>query len=775
MVEINLIFCYYQFIMSNINLSKNLAVIVKGFIAIVMQIIIIREFLIIFSGNELSLGIILFNWLFLEALGSGWLAKLFSKVKDNQRAYLVLQIFISLSLPLTIWLSRTTKANLGIFYGEAVNLPQMFLISFITLLGFSILDGLQFFFACRLFSDKPADRNITQAYILEALGMLLGGVVFTYIFLPLFNSFQIAFLLAGLAGIAALYLNFAAKIKYKIIFSSSLIFLLALNLGLFATGKIDILQKQSLQKQFPKQKVLDYQNSIYGNVTVTQEQNQLTFFSNGVPAVVSPVTDIALAEEFVHFTLLHHPRPQNILLIGQGAGFLNEMLKEPVNKVDYAELDPLIIREIKKFSAGSHLLELNNPRVNIIYQDGRRLVKSSKEKYDAIFVNMPGPTTLQSNRLFTREFFTEAKGILKSGGLISIRLPGSLTYLNDELKQLNSCIYKTLSAVYRFVLVIPGDFNLFLASDSLDLSKVPIQTLLSRLKERGFKTHLLTPYSLVLRLDETWRDWFFGQIKDVKNENYLNQDFKPLGLFYALAFIYSLISPKTKSLFSLIPRINIFFVAIAVLAVLCLIILSNRKSKKILNLSLSYLILISGLSGITFELILILAFQVIFGFIYAWVGLLTASFMLGLGAGGLFVSSKLNQPKNNLKIFLKLEFAIIAFSIILPLLISFLGKLNWGPLLNLTKLIFLTLSLLAGFILGAEFALANKIYFLQKNREGGESRLYAYDLTGACLGAIISSAVLIPVCGIWQSAAFIALLKLWGIIAVIFCVRKEIS
>ena len=47
-----------------------IAVVVMGFSGLVAEILLLRELLIVFSGNELSIGIILANWLILEAFGS---------------------------------------------------------------------------------------------------------------------------------------------------------------------------------------------------------------------------------------------------------------------------------------------------------------------------------------------------------------------------------------------------------------------------------------------------------------------------------------------------------------------------------------------------------------------------------------------------------------------------------------------------------------------------------------------------------------------------------
>jgi spermidine synthase len=47
-----------------------------GFSFTVTQGLLIRELLVAFFGNELSIGLILGNWLILEAIGSGLLGKL---------------------------------------------------------------------------------------------------------------------------------------------------------------------------------------------------------------------------------------------------------------------------------------------------------------------------------------------------------------------------------------------------------------------------------------------------------------------------------------------------------------------------------------------------------------------------------------------------------------------------------------------------------------------------------------------------------------------------
>ena len=78
----------------------SLAVLVKGFSGLVAQILLLRELLIVFSGNELSIGIILANWLVLGAFGSYVIGRRAERPKYTLEAFTVLTILFSLSLPL---------------------------------------------------------------------------------------------------------------------------------------------------------------------------------------------------------------------------------------------------------------------------------------------------------------------------------------------------------------------------------------------------------------------------------------------------------------------------------------------------------------------------------------------------------------------------------------------------------------------------------------------------------------------------------------------------
>jgi spermidine synthase len=208
-----------------------------------------------------------------------------------------------------------------------------------------------------------------------------------------------------------------------------------------------------------------YENSVYGNISVTQRGEQFNFYESGLPMFSVPNPDISFNEEVIHFGMLYHPSPKKVLLIGSGiGGTLEQIFKHPVDEVHYAELDPLIIEAAMEYSPLSFLSPLNDPRMTVKHVDGRFLVKNVDETYDIVIVALPAPSTLQLNRLYTKEFYAEVASRLKLNGIFSTVIPSSETYLSRELVSHNRCIYETLNSVFDNVLIVPGDYNIMLAS-----------------------------------------------------------------------------------------------------------------------------------------------------------------------------------------------------------------------------------------------------------------------------------------------------------------------
>jgi spermidine synthase len=410
---------------------------------------------------------------------------------------------------------------------------------------------------------------------------------------------------------------------------------------------------------------------------------------------------------------------------------------------------------------------LNDERVEIKHTDGRLFLNTTPDKYDLILVGIMEPSNLQTNRFFTKEFFSLAKKRLNEVGILVIGLPGSLDYLNEELRDLNSSIFHTLKSVFANTRVIPGDgTNLFLASDSGEISTIGTMQVVERLDQRNIQAEVIVPWHIESKLHQGWQDWLDRFIEGSSEK--INSDFNPVGLFYSIAHWNALYAPSLRGLFRQFERINLQIIILLFAVVLLFYFFLRWKSKRVFGAAIPYSIVTTGFAGMIFDLVSILTFQSIYGYVFSWIGLLVAIFMAGAASGAMFITTALARIRDPLGVFKKMELALIGFSIGWP--IMFLAFYAWleSPMASFPfRMLLLAFSFIGGLLIGCQFPLANKIY-VGKRASVSETAglLYASDLLGGWFGGIIGAVVLLPVLGLVGTCITVGLLKLTSFIVI---------
>ena len=184
------------------------SLLIMGLSGIIAQIILLRELLVSFQGNELTLGIILANWLVLEAFGSFFIGKTVERTLRKMETFVLLQLIFSLAFPLVLYLSRILKNILLTTPGEALGLGPIFTSSFLILLPVAIPHGALFTYGSKLYAQSFREEaaSIGKVYVLETIGTILGGLGITYLLIPYLNSFEIAFLLSLINSLVSAFL-----------------------------------------------------------------------------------------------------------------------------------------------------------------------------------------------------------------------------------------------------------------------------------------------------------------------------------------------------------------------------------------------------------------------------------------------------------------------------------------------------------------------------------------------------------------------------------------
>ena len=228
------------------------------------------------------------------------------------------------------------------------------------------------------------------------------------------------------------------------------------------------------------QEIAIFETEKLGRMLVLDDITMLTEFD-----------EFAYHEMIVHVPLLVHPKPAKILVIGGGdGGTVREILKHPeVEHVQVCEIDEEVINACREFLP-SLASSFNDPRVEILYQDGARFVTRHPRTYDVVIVDSTDPIG-PGQILFQREFYEAMKGALTEDG-IAVTQCESMYLHKDVIKGVSSFargLYPILGYYYTLVPTYPsGLIGFFFCSMKYDPLTPPSQERVAHLKDLRYYT-----------------------------------------------------------------------------------------------------------------------------------------------------------------------------------------------------------------------------------------------------------------------------------------------
>jgi spermidine synthase len=318
-------------------------------------------------------------------------------------------------------------------------------------LQFTLLGGIAPY-AIRLKTKQIKSTGITAGSLfgIATIGSFLGAILAGFYLIPNFGIKTILFL-STLSLIVIPVSWFIRQKKFSTLLLLPFVFLLYA-----ATSGIS---------EIHPDEVFFKTESVYGQIKVV-EKNDIAFLLvngavqtcvvNGRPCSRYPYT-MGIA------TVLFDEIPETALVLGLGGGILAKGLIDAGIATDSVEIDPKVAAAAKEYF---------NFTGDVIVEDARRFVKSSKKKYDLVFMDAFN-AFVPSPHLYTVEAFEETKAILKDDGIFVLN---TLGWVEGEGSIIQRSIYKTLLEVYPFVYVLPikqaefGNIVFFASERKLDLS-----------------------------------------------------------------------------------------------------------------------------------------------------------------------------------------------------------------------------------------------------------------------------------------------------------------
>ena len=674
-------------------------IIATGIASVVSQLFFIRELLSRFAGNEFLISIIIFIWLICGGIGT-LLSQTGSRcIRSTPKGLSLISLGLSCLAPLQILAIRFLR-DIIFIPGSAVGFYSSLGFVVATIGPYALLIGFVLPYSLLVLRNFQSNISGTQVFITDNIGDVMGGALFSFVLVFLFQPLMGIFFAHLPLFILCILLipgNQRTRPRYLLVFG--------ITLAVLATGIF--LPKTNLD--FAQENIVYLQESKYGRIQVVKNNQQYTLYNQGKPFYSTQ--DHFAAEEVVHYPLSQLRDPENILLISAKSNVLGEIEKYAPQKVDYVEIDPVLTDVQFKYGFLEKI-----PQLRIINKDPRTYLSATENKYDAIISSLPEPQTFQTNRFYTSEFFELIKRHLSSQGVWSFSVQGFANYLSRPAQKKISSLYASAREHFEHVKLLPGKQTFFLCSDSSIDTNIP-----DLLRQKGIDTQFVRFYYSGNVTPERIQ----GLQERIQYKASQNTDLQPrlMQIMFSQWFYKHGTSPA------------ILYWVLGVLGMVYIIWISSEE----------FVLFSTGFTNMGSEILLIFAFQIFYGYIYYLIGLIVTLFLAGLLPGAIWGQS---IRKHGRKLFVYTDIALILLLIIFLLSVNYIGG-------DLPVSFFLCTGFLLSLVCGLQFPVALQI---RQENVTAITRFFSADIIGAATGALIISVIMIPLLGVvWAIWALIGI------------------
>ena len=695
-----------------------------GLLAILCQIVLLRELNVACYGVELIYGLALAGWMVAGGAGAAWRFR--GRVAPAAHVAWLL-VFVSLALPIDIAFVRSSRLLLGGVPGAFLPFGRQLLVLAVSFAPVSFLLGLAFRHAAEAAALRG--RSLAACYAVESAGAVVGATAAT---LALVSGVQTLTLGILTAGLVAAFVLFAA-IRKPLAGSACLV---ATLLMVPLAPDLDL-----LMTRWTHPAAVETRDSPYARITASVSGNQTAIFADDVLTFES---ESAQQEELADVAALQHPDPRRVLLLGGSVERLApELERHHPNRIDRVEMDHVYF-------------ELSGRRLGLgpapIFDDPRSFLRRERT-YDLIVVATAEPTSGQSNRFYTAEFFAECRRRLAPAGVLAFRLALPETVVTPLLALRTASIVAAVRSAFPHVELLQGASALIFASTA-PLPAGP-DVLIDRWHARALTTRLVTP-AYLRYLYENDRRAALARLGSTAVAP--NSDARPACYPFAtinwLAKFYPGLLRVDPTILTtgLVPsstghidggslrlepaRLRDPRVIAAVFLVIGLLLARRQPA-----LRTTLLAGFAGFAGMLLETVMLLTYQARSGALYERLGVLLMAFMAGLSAGAWLVA-RIAARGRRAGILGRTTAALLATLAGVGAVTAHLIASGAPMGLPSTGLVLL----LGGAAVGGVFACAA---VASGDQSGGAiGRLYGADLAGGAAGSLLASLVLVPMAGL---------------------------
>ncbi|TGD72289.1 polyamine aminopropyltransferase [Mangrovimicrobium sediminis] len=207
--------------------------------------------------------------------------------------------------------------------------------------------------------------------------------------------------------------------------------------------------------------------------------------------------EFAYHEMLTHVPLFAHRAPRRVLIVGGGdGGILREVTRHAeVEHVTMVEIDPAVTEMAKQFLPGHSAGAFDDPRLNLVFDDGAAFVAKTEEKFDVIISDSTDPVG-PGEVLFSGGFYAACHQRLNPGGILVTQ--NGVPFLQpDEVRDTSRRLAPVFADHHFYQVAVPtyvgGLMTLAWASDDASLRQQSQEVIAARFAASGLRTRYYNP------------------------------------------------------------------------------------------------------------------------------------------------------------------------------------------------------------------------------------------------------------------------------------------
>lgn len=402
----------------------------SGFCSLVAQVVWTRLLSLTLGGTVYNFSIILS--VFLTGLGIGalvgaYLAKRSSQPQSALGVCQLLQVFT------VVWGMDLLTQTIP-FWGDSAaatvwaQLLTDFFRTSLAVLPATVVWGASLPLALAAASGafKDPGRSVASIYFVNTIGAVIGAVLASLVLLPQLGTSRSESLLIALSLAGAFLL-----LRPRTWIGRSLLGAAAIIAGLLVLKPSTVPWQvvaygRHAAKGDQTARMLYLGEGSQATVAVSQNMLGVRYFHvSGKTEASTHFYDMRLQRMLGHLPALVHPQPKSVLVVGLGAGVTaGSFVTHPsVERIVICEIEPLIVNHVARFFAEQNHRVLDDPRVEVVFDDARHYLATTRETFDIITSDPIHPWVKGAAKLYSEEYFRLCRQHLNPGGLVTQWVP----------------------------------------------------------------------------------------------------------------------------------------------------------------------------------------------------------------------------------------------------------------------------------------------------------------------------------------------------------------